>query len=281
MSWPAKAKTPELLTRGREAGVADLRRPVRSDKARRFRRERRRRRILLWAAGLLVLAATSFALYTYVIRDLPLFEIGNLEVRGLDTSTDEGKQIEAAISGAAAEMTTLNLDQELLDEEMSRYPRVASATITASFPDEATVDVVERKNGSVLGEDADALLIATDGTVLGSPGSAVGELPRIGSGDPPEGDRLEGRTLDQAIVLGAVPVELQSYVVESDYGADGVEVTLSNGLLLIFGRSSGATEKWKAAASVIADPELGDVGYVDLTVPRRPAVGTGEGPDEG
>jgi cell division septal protein FtsQ len=92
---------------------------------------------------------------------------------------------------------------------------------------------------------------------------------------------VEGRTLDQALVLGAVPRELQSFVEKSGFGSDGVEVTMTNGLLLIFGSSSAAVEKWKAAASVIADPDLGDVGYVDLTVPRRPAVGTGDGPDEG
>lgn len=261
--------------------MPERRRSPRQEKARAIRREKRRRRILLWAAGLLVLAAGSFALYTFVIRDLPVFEIKDLQVNGLDTSTDEGKQVDAAIRAAVGEMTTLHVDQDLLDEEMSRYPRVASASVSTGFPDSATVTVVEREDGSVLGEDEDALLIATDGTVLGSPGSAVDELPRIGDGDPPDGDRVEGRTLDQALVLGAVPRELQSFVDRSAFGADGVEVTMSNGLLLIFGTPSAAIEKWKAAASVIADPELGDVGYVDLTVPRRPAVGTGDGPDDG
>jgi hypothetical protein len=132
----------------------------------------------------------------------------------------------------------------------------------------------------VFGDGADALLIASDGTVLGSPGDMVDQLPLVGSGDPPRDGRLDGRALEQAVVLGAVPRELRSYVDRSDFGRDGVEVTLSNGLVLLFGDSTKAEQKWKAAASVIADPGLTDAGYVDLSVPRRPAVGTGDGPPD-
>lgn len=235
---------------------------------------------MFWGVGLAVVALASFAAYHYALRDLPVFEFKDLTVRGLDSSTEEGKQIRAAIGIATDEMTTLHVKQDLLDEEMSRFPRVASATVEADFPSSATVDVVERKDGSVFGSDADALLIASDGTVLGSPGDMVDQLPLIGSGDPPQDGRLEGKALDQAIVLGAVPRELRSYVERSDFGRDGVEVTLSNGLKLLFGDSLKAGQKWKAAASVIADPNLNEAGYVDLSVPRRPAVGSGDSPDE-
>jgi len=229
---------------------------------------------------LAILAMASFATYHYAVRDLSIFQIKDLTVNGLDSTTEEGKQIRSAIGVATDEMTTLHLKQGLLDEEMSRFPRVASATVEADFPTSATVAVVERTDSSVYGEEADALLIASDGTVLGSPGNMVDQLPLIGSGDPPRDGRLEGKALEQAIVLGAVPRELRSYIDRSDFGSDGVEVTLSNGLILLFADSTKAEQKWKAAASVIADPALTDAGYVDLSVPRRPAVGTGDGPPE-
>jgi hypothetical protein len=57
-------------------------------------------------------------------------------------------------------------------------------------------------------------------------------------------------------------------------------VVLSNGLVLLFGDASRAIEKWKAAASVIADPELSGADYVDLSVPRRPAVRDAEATGE-
>jgi cell division protein FtsQ len=244
------------------------------------RRDRRRRRLLFSLVGLLVLAVGLFALYWFVLRDLALVEIRDLEVRGLDTSTVEGRQIEDAIEVAAGEMTTLHIRQDVLDQEMARFPRVQSATIEPDFPNAATVTVRQRKDGSIFGEEEDALLIASDGTVLGSPGDRVESLPVIGDGDPPDGSRVEGEALDQAIVLGAAPTELQSFIDRSDMTPDGVEVTLSNGLVLLFGVPEKASEKWKAAATVIADPELSGAGYVDLTVPMRPAVGSGTGPDD-
>ncbi len=258
----------------------DPRSSVRRNKALAIKKERRRRKIILRTTGLLLLVAALFAAYNFAIRDLSVFEINDLQVKGLDSSTEEGKQINQAIATAVGEMTTLHLRQEVLDEEMARFPRVASATVEADLPNGATVTVVAREDGSIYGEGSQALLIGTDGVVLGSPGDLVDELPLIGSGDPPADGRLEGRALNQAVVLGAVPRELRSYVDRSDSSQDGVEVTLSNGLKLLFGDSSNADEKWKAAASVIADPDLSDAGYVDLTVPRRPAVGSGEGPTQ-
>ncbi len=245
------------------------------------RRERRRRRLMFLVFTLLILALAFGALYWFVLRDLPVVEIRDVEIRGLDTGTPEGRQVADAIDLAVGEMTTLHVRQDILDQEVSRFPRVESATVEADFPNAATVTVRQREDGSILGEDEDALLIATDGTVLGSPGDRTETLPPIGEGDPPEGDRLEGIALDQALVLGAAPTELRSYIDRSEVSGSGVEVILSNGLILLFGEPSQAAEKWRSAAAVIADQDLTDVGYVDLTVPRRPAVGTGEGPGKG
>jgi len=219
-----------------------------------------------------VLAIVLFAGYTYWLRDSSLVAIKNLEVRGLTTHTDEGSQIMGAVEAATGEMTTLHVQPELLDEELARFPRVASSEISADFPNSATVTVNLRGDGSVFDTGSDALLIATDGTVLGTAGAGTDSLPEIATGDPPSGDQLEGRALTQALILGAVPVELRSFVEKSDYGKGGVEVTMSNGLVLLFGDAALADQKWRAAAAVIADPELIGASYVDLTVPRRPAV---------
>jgi cell division protein FtsQ len=258
--------------------VAERRRSLARTREIAARREKRRRRFIFIFVGVLALAISGFALYTYVLRDLPLVEIRDLQIRGIDTDTADGKQISDAIEVAAGEMTTLHLKPEILDQEMSRFPRVESARIEADFPNSATVTVNQREDGSIFGEDENALLIASDGTVLGSPGDLTESLPLIADGDPPEDGRLTGAALDQAIVLGASPTELRTFIDRSNRTADGVEVTLSNGLVLIFGTPEKAREKWRAAAAVIADPELTDADYIDLTVPMRPAVGSREEP---
>ncbi len=239
-------------------------------------REQRRRRFTILVFLTLLVGVALYGGYQYGLRDSSFVEIRDLQVRGVTADTEEGKQIQSAIEVAAGEMTTLHLEPELLEQELARFPRVRSATIEAGFPNSATVTVDQREDGSVFEVGTDALLIATDGTVLGTAGQGTESLPKIEAGDPPAGDRLEGRTMVQALVLGAVPTELRSYVVESDFGKNGVEVTLSNGLVLLFGDASKADQKWRAAASVITDPDLSGASYVDLVIPRRPAV---KGPD--
>jgi cell division septal protein FtsQ len=101
-------------------------------------------------------------------------------------------------------------------------------------------------------------------------------LPELPLDQPPKGNRLKGPALEQAKVLGAVPSLLRPYVVRSSYGEAGVEAELSSGIELRFGDASQADRKWKAAAAVLANPEIEALDYVDLSAPGHPAVG-GEG----
>lgn len=271
-----------MADRGRAAGTRKRRsarrgaNPVHRTAQLAQRRERRSRSLRILAFGLVLLVIGLMAGYQFWLRDSSVVAIKNLEIVGVSTQDEEADQIRQAIEIATGEMTTLHVKPDLLADELARFPRVADAAIETSLPDSATVTVKLREDGSRFGSGADELLIATDGTVLGPAGDRADGLPHITAGDPPEGGRLTGRSLSQAVVLGGAPKELRPYIRASDFGQDGVEVTLSNGLLLIFGEGTQIDQKWKAAASVIADPEMTEASYVDLTVPRRPAVGTGE-----
>lgn len=250
------------------------------------KRERRSFRFRLLAFTGVLLALVLIAGYQFWLRDSSLVSIKNLEIQGVNAKTEEGRQIDQAVRTAMGEMTTLNVQPEILDQELARYPRVAAAKIDASFPDSATVTVDLREDGSIFGQGSNALLIATDGTVLGPADGQENSLPVISDGDPPasdgeggtEGGTLTGRALNQALVLGAAPSELRPYVTQSWSSQDGVVVLLDDGLTMLFGDASHADEKWRSAAALIADPNFDTSGYVDLAVPRRPAV-SAEVPD--
>lgn len=229
--------------------------------------------LLLLGVGLAISWFTWF-------RDLPLFEIREVEVTGTESlsSSEERKEAEAltgAVRTSLGGMTTLHVRQDELEDALARWPRVAGVQVETDFPNGATARLELREDGAVIGEGEDAVLVATDGTLLGPAGEGTETLPRLG-GEPPPDDRtgLGGPRLSQAIVLGAVPTEIRPFVAGSRIGEQGIEVELSNGLLLIFGDDSKPSAKWKAATTVIADPELAGAGYVDLTVPWRPAVGS-------
>lgn len=102
------------------------------------------------------------------------------------------------------------------------------------------------------------------------------DLPELPLDAPPKGKRLKGPALEQAEVLGAVPLVLRPYLASSRYDESGVVVELASGIELRFGDASGARKKWKAAAAVLADPEIEALDYVNLQSPGHPSVG-GEG----
>lgn len=264
------------------------------------KRGRRSSRFRLFAFLGLLLVLVLAGAYQFWLRDSSLVSIKNLEVVGVTDSTKEGKQIDQAVRTAMGQMTTLNIDPQALRDELARFPRVAHTEIETSLPDSATVTVEMRDDGSIFGEGSGALLIATDGTVLGAAAGQEYRLPRIVDGDPMTssdgegeeaeqdsipaqatqapvvGETLTGRALTQALVLGAAPPELRSHVQESVMTPEGAEVRFKNGLEMLFGDSSHADQKWRAAAALISDPGFDMSSYVDLSVPRRPAVSTPE-----
>lgn len=137
-----------------------------------------------------------------------------------------------------------------------------------------TPRLVATEPTAMIGEGDEAVAVAANGAILAwLPPPEEGSLPRLPLGVPPEGGRLEGPALEQALVLGAAPAALRPYVEGSYYGESGVDVNLTSGVELRFGDSTRAARKWKAAAAVIADPSVTTLDYVDLHAPSRPAIG--------
>jgi hypothetical protein len=130
---------------------------------------------------------------------------------------------------------------------------------------------------AVIGEGEDRVGVGPDGILL--PGLRLPEdvdLPALPLDEPPKSVRLAGPVLQQAQVLGAAPATLRPYVERSYYGESGVDVVLDGGIELRFGDASEAARKWRAAATVLADPTITALDYVDLHAPNHPAL-EGEG----
>ncbi len=127
---------------------------------------------------------------------------------------------------------------------------------------------------ATIGSGADAIAVGSAGQILAwLPLSEDLSLPTLPLSQPPENGRLAGPVLQQATVLGAAPPALRPHLASSYYGESGVDVRLRSGIELRFGDASQAAAKWKAAAAVLADPEVTTLDYVDLHAPGRPAVG--------
>jgi len=127
---------------------------------------------------------------------------------------------------------------------------------------------------SVIGAGSDAIGVSSGGLILTwLPAPEDGTLPGLPLAEPPASGRLSGPVLQQARVLGAAPTELRPYIQSSFYGDSGVDVVLEAGVQLRFGDASQASAKWQAASTVLADPSVTTLDYIDVHVPSRLTIG--------
>jgi hypothetical protein len=130
---------------------------------------------------------------------------------------------------------------------------------------------------ATIGEGEDAIGVTAGGALVRwLPLPEEPPLPHLSLEEPPKGGRIKGPALEQVHVLAAVPDELRPYADSSGYGEGGVEVTLTTGIELFFGDDSKVARKWRAAAAILADPEVTALDYVDLQAPDRPSYGGSE-----
>ena len=134
-------------------------------------------------------------------------------------------------------------------------------------------EVVGSRPVATIGSGSEAVGVAADGTILRwLPLSESVALPQLPLATPPDKERLAGTLLAQARVLGAAPEALRPHIASSYYGETGVDVELRSGIELRFGDASRLEKKWRAAATVLADPSVTAADYVNLHTPRRPSI---------
>jgi hypothetical protein len=121
--------------------------------------------------------------------------------------------------------------------------------------------------------------VAADGTLLHGVQPAA-TLPTIALAVTPGGTRVTGTTRDEVRMLAAAPYELLARIsTASSDSVHGVVAQLRSGPQIDFGDATQLAAKWRSALQVLADPHSAGAGYIDVTVPSRPAAGTG--PDGG
>jgi cell division protein FtsQ len=225
-------------------------------------------------AAIVVVAAAALAIgYFGWLRDSSLVAVKTVTVTGLG-GAHAGTAV-TALESAARGMTTLDVDEARLDAVAARFPEIVSVSADAHFPNGMTIDVVERPPALLARDGRRVVPVAADGTLLVD--DQVGDrskLPTLPVHPLPASGRLAGQPLREALVLGATPAPLRGQVSGVSFSdAAGVTVTLRGGIDVRFGGATAAAAKWAAAAAVLADPRLTTLDYVDVAVPKRPAVG--------
>lgn len=265
---PAKRGAP-ARTEARPKLLASLRRG-------RKRTRKRRSGQISWRYRLGLAAILAIAVgggYLFWLRDSSLVAIDNVDVVGV-TSGDR-EQIVAELTAVGEGMTTLNVDSERIESAAAAFPTVDSVELDPNFPHGLRIEVDERPPALLVRSPGREVPVAADGTLLN--GVPVGEdepLPVVEVNEIPAEGSLAGEPLEQALIAGAAPEPLRPLIEAVDHSDEtGVTVNLRGDIPVRFGSGARAAEKWAAVVSVLADPKLDALTYVDVRVPERPAAG--------
>jgi cell division protein FtsQ len=268
--------------RSPRSAAARSRKPRSAPPRRRARRTRARgsislRRLSLsawrgWLVALALVAGGLAIVYFAWFRHSSFVAVESVKVEGVRSSDRD--RIEAALTKAAEGMSTLDVDASKLARAVSGFPAIASVTGHPDFPHGLTIEVTEQRPVLIAADGDRTVAVASDGSLL--PGLNVDgmSLPSVQVDQLPPTGKLGGEALDEARVVGAAPSALRPLVdgvtITQD---DGIVATLHGGIGVRFGTASQARTKWAAAAAVLADPKVTSLGYVDVQVPSRPAIG--------
>ena len=221
---------------------------------------------------LLIILGVLAATYQLWFRNSSFVAVEKVTIEGVHGPEQEA--VEAALSQAAGDMTTLNVDDEALEAAVAGFPTVVGVDADADFPHDLALLVRERPPVLLATAGGESLPVAGDGTVL--PGVEVSglKIPSIGVDELPAQGRLSGDALQIARVMGPAPKPLLELVEEISVGGqEGVQVTLQGGVPVWFGGSDDAAAKWDATAAILADPQIDTLTYVDVRVAARPSIG--------
>jgi cell division protein FtsQ len=223
-------------------------------------------------AAVVVLLALLGGAWLWV-RQSPLVAVKRVTVAG--ASGPDASQIRGALISAARDMTTLDVQMSHLRTAVSPYPVVKGLHVTTQFPHGMRIDVTEQVPVAVVEADGRSTLVAGDGTLLPNVTTSA-LLPSISLSVAPGGTHLTGIAHSETQLLAAAPYALLAKIqLASSDATHGLVVQLRNGPRVYFGGGGELSAKWSAVTAVLASSSAAGAEYIDVSVPSRPASGTG------
>jgi cell division protein FtsQ len=211
------------------------------------------------------------------LRHSSLVSVEHVRISGVHGT--DSQAIDAALTRAALQMSTLDVQTGRLRAAVASYPAVGDLRVRTSFPHGLSIRVIEQPAVATLTAGGVKTAVAANGVVLGA-AHASASLPTMTSkvALTPGEHVLEAGVRGELEVLGAAPAALAKSVERAYSGPKGLTLVLGGGLQAYFGDASRPHAKWASLARVLADPGSAGATYVDVRLPERPAAGFHEVP---
>jgi cell division protein FtsQ len=211
-------------------------------------------------------------------RETPVFALRELEVSGVSPAVR--RSVEAAAKPYVGE-SLVALDQDELRRQLQSLPSVRSVRMDRAFPHTLRIVVVPERPLAVVRRGPDAWLVSEHGRVIRElePGR---RNTRTNVWTGPDTSLAVGGTVEDGelrTVLDAlrrVPDTFPARVSMARVEEEEVTLILAGGAELRLGERTSLPLKLAVAARVLAAmtaEERGDLGYLDVAVPKLPVVG--------
>ena len=219
----------------------------------------------------LVLLVCGLGAYA-AARTTSAFEVRGVVVHG--APADVGADVRTALAGITGQ-SLLELDLHELRRVVEAVPSVAAVGFDRAFPHTLDVHVVPEVPVAVARRGSGAWLVASSGRVIGklTRGSA---LPRIWlrrSVSLSPGARLDGAPLRAARAVAPLAGLRLPRVAAVRASQAELTLVLRSGTEIRLGDATDRALKLTIALRILPSLEANG-GYVDVSVPERPVVGT-------
>ena len=259
------------------SAAAGGRRPHPAVVARRRRIARARGRHRRVTALIGVGALAALALLWWLAQG-PLLAVGHVTVRGYDRPDRDA--LVAAVETAASGGTMVSPPVDEVRTAAAAFPWVASVSVQRDWPRGVTVDVATARPVAIAAAAAggEAALVAETGRVLGPvPDDAGLGWLRVPAPPPQAGYALPDADRAALAFLAAAPPGASRRVRRLGMDATGaLSGRIDGGPALRLGRPEHLAAKARALGLVLAQVPAQDLqaaAYIDLRVPKRPAIG--------
>jgi cell division protein FtsQ len=229
--------------------------------------------VALAAVVLAALGALAGGVWVW-LRDSSLVAVQRVTVTG-ESGPDAG-QIRQALIAAARTMTTLDVNRSELLTAVAPYPVVKDVLVSTQFPHGMRIRVIEQLPVGAVQVAGREITVAADGTLLADV-PPKRWFPVIPLRVPPGGAQLTDPGARAAVAaLAAAPYGVLGKIkLVTEDATHGLLAELRGGPRIYFGQATELPAKWSAALTVLSAPGSVGATYIDVTVPRRPAAGSG------
>ncbi len=207
-------------------------------------------------------------------RSSTFVQVRSVKITGL--AGPDIAQIRSALTGAALQMTTLDLSVAKLEAGVARFRFVQSLAVSSISAHAIVIHVAEQVPVAVAAYPGGTRVVAADGQLIAGGARGV-RLPKLPLAQSPSEPVVSAAGARAAVaVLAAAPYALIPHIANATWTAQhGVVVQLRKGPQLYFGPAVELGRKWRSAIAVLQNRYSAGASYIVVTDPVHPAAGVG------